>query len=256
MKNLVISFDSISIEYQTDNKEQPLYKRKDNRLKLKDLPWEQRPREKVKIIGLSGLTDTELIALILGSGTAQMDVLRLANAVEEILHEISHDKWMEQLLTIPGIGKNKAMAICASLEYSRRKFKPATSKVNNPEDLFPWLRSYTEKKQEYFLVFALNGANEVISRRVVTIGLLNSSQIHPREVFAEAISERAAAIILAHNHPSGEITPSREDIYVTEKISRAGNILGIPVLDHIIFSHTGFYSMMEFGYISKELPAS
>lgn len=222
-------------------------------IKFKDLPGELKPREKVKTAGINSLSDVELLTLILGSGTAQMDVLELAHAVQNTLHEGIHEKWIENLMQIPGIGAGKALALCASLEYSRRKYKPSTNKISTPEDIYPWLRSYVEKKQEYFLVFSLNGANEIISQRVVTIGLLNSSQIHPREVFAEAITERAASIILAHNHPSGEISPSREDIFVTEKMSGAGLLLGIPVLDHIIFSHTGFCSMLELGHLSGEL---
>ena len=123
-------------------------------------------------------------------------------------------------------------------------------KVSSPADIYSkYLLRYSNKKQEHFIVLELDGGNKVQKCRVVTKGLLNSSQVHPREVFADAIKNRCASIIIAHNHPSGNNEPSREDITVTKRIKEAGEILGISVLDHLIVSSTGYKSMLEAGYL-------
>lgn len=122
--------------------------------------------------------------------------------------------------------------------------------IKTPEAVYhSSLYKYRNKKQEHFIVLLLDGKNEVIKTHVATIGLLNSSQVHPREVFVEAIKRRSASIIIAHNHPSGLNTPSREDLAITKRIKEAGELIGITVLDHIIFSKTGFHSMLENGQI-------
>lgn len=109
-----------------------------------------------------------------------------------------------------------------------------------------------DRKQEHFLCISLNGANEVIATRTISVGLVNKAQVHPREVFADPITDRAAAIIIAHNHPTGNVTPSKDDVEITRKLKAAGETLGIKVLDHIIFSHKGYYSFLE----SNELDRS
>jgi DNA repair protein RadC len=111
----------------------------------------------------------------------------------------------------------------------------------------PWVRHYGDRRQEHFLCISLNGANEVITTRVVSVGLVNKTQVHPREVFAEPITDRASAVILAHNHPSGNLSPSKEDLQITRQLKEAGETLGITVLDHIIFSQKGHYSFLEQG---------
>jgi DNA repair protein RadC len=120
-------------------------------------------------------------------------------------------------------------------------------KIRSAKDVVPLVSHLANRQQEHFLTVSLNGAHEVIASRVVTVGLANSTQIHPREVFAEAISDRACAIIAAHNHPSGDLSPSTEDLAVTERLTQAGGILGIRLLDHIIFSANGFFSFAEAG---------
>jgi DNA repair protein RadC len=121
--------------------------------------------------------------------------------------------------------------------------------IRRPQDVLPFIQHIADKKQEYFLALSLNGANEVIESRVVTVGLLDSSQIHPREVFADAIADRAAAVILAHNHPSGLLEPSPQDLALTRQLVEAGKIVGIEVLDHIIVTKRGYLSLKEQGYI-------
>lgn len=141
----------------------------------------------------------------------------------------------------------KASLICAALEFARRRIRPEGTKIGGPEDVYPLVRHFADRKQEYFICLSLNGAHEVIATRVVTVGLLNSSPVHPREVFCEPIMDRAAAVIVAHNHPSGNLAPSEADSKVTRELRQAGKILGIKLLDHVIFGRSGFLSMREHG---------
>ena len=129
---------------------------------------------------------------------------------------------------------------------SERKAKEAV-RVRVPEDAYHALKKYWRKKKEHFLVCTLNGAHEIVSIRIVSIGIANRSLVHPREVFVEAIKDSAVAVICAHNHPSGNTTPSAEDRQVTRSLKEAGDILGIRLLDHLVFSHKGYYSFLEHG---------
>ena len=124
---------------------------------------------------------------------------------------------------------------------------PEGIKIETPVDVLPLVRHYGDRRQEHFLCISLNGANEVITTRIVSVGLVNKTQVHPREVFAEPITDRASAVILAHNHPSGNLAPSKEDLQITQQLKEAGETLGITVLDHIIFGQKGHYSFLEQG---------
>jgi DNA repair protein RadC len=135
----------------------------------------------------------------------------------------------------------------AGAEFWRRRYRPATHRVKSARDLLPLLAPYKANSQEYFLGFYLNGAHELISQKVITIGLANSALVHPREVFSIAIRENACALVVAHNHPSGDLTPSEQDIEVTIRLSRAGDLMGIKLLDHIIVSKRGYFSFEEQG---------
>jgi DNA repair protein RadC len=137
--------------------------------------------------------------------------------------------------------------ILAALEFARRRIKPEGAKIQTPADLLPHVRHYADRKQEHFLCATINGANEILNIRVVTIGLIDQTPVHPREVFAEAVSDRASAIIVAHNHPAGSLQPSTADIEITQKIKNAGLTLGIELLDHIIFNRQSYYSFLEDG---------
>jgi len=149
------------------------------------------------------------------------------------------------LQRLEGVGPAKATVIAAALEFARRRIRPEGLKVKTPMDVLPLLRHYADRKQEHFLCISLNGANEVIKTRVVSVGLVNKTQVHPREVFADPITDRASAVILAHNHPSSDLTPSKEDVLITRQLKEAGETLGITLLDHIIFSQKGHYSFLE-----------
>ncbi len=213
--------------------------------RIQDIPVNERPREKLLLKGAKSLTDTELLAIILGRGTVKNDVLSLSKKIVEVIDKKGMDFLPEDITEIDGIGQAKATTIAAALEFVRRRIKPEGVKIKSPSDVLPLIQHYSDRKQEHFLTISLNGANEVLNVRVVTIGLVNQSQVHPREVFADALVDRASAIIIAHNHPSGNLTPSPEDIEVTNIIVEAGKILGIKLLDHIVFSKKGSYSFKQ-----------
>jgi DNA repair protein RadC len=148
-------------------------------------------------------------------------------------------------MDLDGIGEAKATAVSAAFEFVRRRIKPEGLKIKFPADILPLIQHYGDRKQEHFLSVSVNGANEVMSVRVVSMGLVNKAPVHPREVFADIIAERASAVIVAHNHPSGDLTPSAEDMKITKQLKEAAAILGLTVLDHIIFSAKGYYSFAE-----------
>ena len=154
---------------------------------------------------------------------------------------------VKALVAIEGVGFARACQIVASFEFARRRLLKESIFIRKAEDVLPLISYISDKKQEYFLCISLNGANEVIGNRVVTVGLLNTNQVHPREVFVDAISDRAASVIVAHNHPSGILKPSPDDIAITRQLVEAGKILGIPVLDHIIITKKGHISFKEKG---------
>lgn len=218
--------------------------------RIKDLPEFSRPREKLKERSASALSDTELIAVILGSGSKGQDVLSLSSKVAKLMAENKGNLSLKELSDIEGIGPAKASQILAGFELSRRYILKDTNRITGAKDVLPLIKDIAGKQQEHFICISLNGANEVIENRIVTVGLLDKSQVHPREVFADVITDRAAAVIFAHNHPSGESKPSNSDLKIHEQLTEAGKILGIKVLDHIIISKKGYYSFQENGLIN------
>jgi len=213
--------------------------------KIKDLPAHERPREKLLEKGAEALSDQELLAIILGKGSQKNDVLSLSKLLIKTIDEKGIKVQANDILGIDGIGEAKASAIAAAFEFVRRRIKPEGLKIKFPVDVLPLIRHYGDRKQEHFLCISINGANEVMNIRVVTIGLINKSQVHPREVFADVIAERASAVIIAHTHPTGDLKPSSKDITVTKRIKEAATVLGISLLDHIIFNNKGYYSFVE-----------
>jgi DNA repair protein RadC len=213
--------------------------------KIKDLPLRDRPREKLLNRGALSLSDQELLAIILSKGTKKADVLSLSKKIVKIIDEKGLLFTAHDLTEIEGIGNAKAATIAAAFEFVRRRIKPEGVKIKFPADVLPLIQHYADRKQEHFLCISLNGANEVMNVRVVSIGLVNKSQAHPREVFADVISERASAVIIAHNQPNGELKPSVEDIKVTKQLKDAAAILGLSFLDHIIFNAKRYFSFTE-----------
>ena len=217
--------------------------------KIKELPEFSRPREKLKEKGPQALSDTELFAIIIGSGNKGQDVMSIASGVSRLIADNKGQITLETLSKIEGIGLAKASQILAGFELARRHIVKETVKITEAKDILPLINDISGKQQEYFVCISLNGANEIIEKRIVTVGLLDKSYVHPREVFADVLTDRAASVIFAHNHPSGELKPSNSDLKIHEQLTEAAKILGIRVLDHIIVSKKGYYSFQENGLI-------
>lgn len=202
--------------------------------------------------GLDFPTDTELLMLILGNGVKGCSVRELADQVNDRIDVSTKETIIKNLTGMKGIGKNRALAVAAAVELGRRKTSFAGICIRTATELLPFVRHYTMKKQEHFLCITLNGAHEIIQIHCISIGTSNAAFIHPREVFSDAIKENAAAIILCHNHPSGNVEPSDPDINATEKLVEASRIIGIPILDHIIIDSHEYFSFMEHGLLFTE----
>jgi len=215
--------------------------------RIRDIPETDRPREKLLRKGAAALSDQELLAVLLGKGTPGMDVMKLAAKLAKVIDEKGLRVQADDLRQFKGVGDAKATLVLAALEFARRRIKPEGAKIETPADLLPHVRHYADRKQEHFLCASINGANEILNIRVVSIGLVDRTPVHPREVFAEALSDRASAIIVAHNHPAGGLEPSTADVEVTKQLKAAGVIMGIALLDHIIFNRTGYFSFLEAG---------
>ena len=215
------------------------------------MPEYARPREKLRKKGPQALTDEELVAAILGMGTTGIDVRTMAKQVAGLIREHKEKLALDHLLAVPGMGLAKAAQILSAFELARRHLFKDTVKITCARDVLPLVGDIAGKQQEHFVCISLNGANEVIEKRVVTIGLLNKSPVHPREVFADVIADRAAAVIFVHNHPSGELQPSESDLNINRQLIEAGKILGIQVLDHIIVTRKGYHSFRETGLLAQ-----
>ncbi|MDI6767509.1 MAG: DNA repair protein RadC [Bacteroidota bacterium] len=216
---------------------------------LDKIPKQDRPREKLLSKGTQALGDQELLAVLLGKGTKTIDVMTLAGKLARLLDEKGMNVTIEDMKQLEGMGDARAMSILAALEFARRRIKPEGIKIETSADLLPQIRHYADRKQEHFLCASINGANEVINVRVVSIGLVDRSPVHPREVFADALADRACAIIVAHNHPSGSLEPSSNDLEITKQLKAAGEVVGISLLDHIIFNRKDYFSFLENGLL-------
>ena len=216
---------------------------------IKDMPEHARPREKLRERGPAALTDEELVAAILGRGTSGIDVRTMARQVAGLIREHKENLTLAQLTAVPGIKLAKAAQILSAFELARRYLLRETVKIVTARDVLPLVADIAGKQQEHFACISLNGANEVIEKRTVTIGQLDQSPVHPREVFADVIADRAAAVIFVHNHPSGDLHPSDADRRTHEQLTQAAKILGLRVLDHLILSKNGHFSFQEAGLI-------
>lgn len=208
---------------------------------------QDRPREKMQQKGPKSLSDKELLAVLLGSGSRHGDVFTLSEKILKVLDSRGNTIGVEALMGVPGIGLAKASILVAALEFARRRISPKGIKITNAPDVFPLIRHIADRRREHFLCISLNGAHEVIGVRTVSVGLVNRALVHPREVFADPITDRACAVIVAHNHPSGNLSPSADDLSITKQLKTAGETLGISLLDHIIFNQENYYSFAEKG---------
>ncbi|HKB86423.1 MAG TPA: DNA repair protein RadC [Ignavibacteriaceae bacterium] len=216
------------------------------------MPLDDRPREKLLLRGAQNLTDTELIAILLRTGTKGKSVIQVAQELKNKYGNLAvlSSKTISSLTGIAGIGKDKAATMLAAFELSRRIQVQSkwfsVRKITSPQDVadifIPLLRDEIVEK---FCVVCLNSANKIIRYETISVGNLNSSVVHPREIFKAAIENNSASIILIHNHPSGNPEPSSEDISITKKVVESGKIMDIPVFDHIIIAGNGFTSFVE-----------
>jgi DNA repair protein RadC len=219
------------------------------RQRIQDMPCGDRPREKLLDRGAASLSDVELLAVLLGSGTRRTSVLDLSSRILRALEGRLDRADAVDLQAITGVGRARACQIAAALELARRHIAKGRHVVREAADALPYLQAIRTKKQEHFVCLSLNGAHEVIESRIVTVGLLDTNQVHPREVFADPIADRAASVLVAHNHPSGTLKASPEDLALTRRIVQAGELLGIRVLDHLIVASDGFLSLKEAGQL-------
>jgi DNA repair protein RadC len=217
--------------------------------KIKELYEKDKPREKLALKGAKSLKNEELMAVLLGSGVRGKDVRKLSREIVSLLDSEFDSLSLDKLLKIHGLGKAKASQILAAIELSRRYLIKNNKKISTAKDVFNELIEYTTKNQEHFILLTLDGAGHLINKRVVFKGTLNQSLVHPREVFADAIADRSAAIIIAHNHPSGSLEPSDADIKITKQLSEVADIVGIDLIDHIIVSKNGYFSFVKEGIL-------
>jgi len=216
------------------------------------IPLEERPREKLKIRGPASLSDRELLAILLNTGIRGKNVKALAGDLLGLLDRTKDIPSIKEISRLPGIGFSKACSVAAMLEFGRRRYGSFSARIKQPVDIFTLVRHYADRKQERFISLSLNGAHEVLAVRIVTIGLVNKTIVHPREVFADLIQDRAAAFCVAHNHPSGKIESSQEDDEITARLQAAARILGLHFVDHIIFSESSWWSFREHGKLADE----
>ena len=208
-------------------------------MKMTDRQLQNRPREKMQKYGAGKLSDLELLMAIIGSGSGAADVTKIARDLKKLIAEKGSELTFEDLMGVKGMALAKTTQFMAAFELWRRQFEVSERPIiDTPEKAVAQLADIRDKKQEYFVCLTLDGANRLIAKRVITIGTLTASLVHPREVFADAITDRAASIIVAHNHPSGNLTPSAADREVTARLHSAGELLGIDVIDHIIVTAT------------------
>jgi DNA repair protein RadC len=218
------------------------------------LSRDELPRERLNQYGPSALSDRDLLAIILNCGIRGKNVLVLAEELLRHLDRIKGIPSIDDLAGLGGLGASKAGTILAMLEFGRRRWGPAGSRISHPSDVFTLIRHYAGRKQEQFLCLSLNGAHELLALRVVTMGLVNRTIVHPREVFSDPLADRASAVIVAHNHPSGQLCPSEEDDEITLQLLTAAEILGIRFLDHVIFCEDGYYSFSQSGRLPGNTP--
>jgi DNA repair protein RadC len=202
---------------------------------IRDIAKEDRPREKLLARGVSVLSSEELLQVIVGSGVKGFDVVKISKQLLKLLEETGGKPTLEQISKVRGISVATATKLLASLEVANRFTKTGT-KIRNVEDVAMILSDIRTKKQEHFVLLTLDGADQLINRHIISIGTVNASLIHPRDVFAQALADNAASIIVAHNHPSGSTLASEADLQVTSRIREAGKLLGISLQNHVIIT--------------------
>ncbi|WP_342515257.1 DNA repair protein RadC [Sporosarcina sp. FSL K6-1522] len=222
---------------------------------IRDVHIADRPRERLIRQGAGSLSNQELIAILLRTGTKSESVLVLANRILSSFDKIQDLKnvTIEELMAVKGVGQAKAVQLLAAAEIGKRLYQKHSEgryTIRSPEDAAAYLMTdMSSLNQEHLVALFLNVKNEVLHKQTIFIGSLNASIVHPRDIFREAVKRSAASIIISHNHPSGNPSPSPEDIAVTKRLIEAGEIMGIETIDHIIIGDHQFVSLKEKGYM-------
>ena len=209
---------------------------------------QERPRERLLDWGAAALTDVDLLAAILGTGTSGADVLETAGRIARAVNiRRLHLVPAEDLLAVRGLGPARAAQLLAAAELGRRLWPDgeAAPLVRGPEQIYELTRDIRAANREHFVGFYLNSRHQVLRRDIISIGSLNASIVHPREVYLPAIALSAASLVLAHNHPSGDPTPSEEDLAITRRLHEAGRLLGIELVDHVVVARDAYASFRE-----------
>ncbi len=219
------------------------------KLRIKDLPFSSRPQEKLLNKGHENLSDAELLAILLGTGSAKQNAILLSRTLLNSfpLKKLSKTS-ISDLVKISGIGKSKATRILAALELGERVFAPSLltkTTIRGAGDLLSHLKDIADKRQEYLVVFYLNARHELLQKEIIGQGSLNNMLITPKEVFSPALITPCASIMVAHNHPSGDPTPSEDDVSFTTRIHEAGEVIGIPLIDHVIVARSDYFSFRD-----------
>jgi len=220
--------------------------------KLSDIPNIDKPREKLASRGIQALSSHELIMVLLGSGTIGRDVSTLAKDILKVIETEKENITLEKLTKIPGIGKAKAGQILSAFELAKRYLIKEEKKIRNTDDILSLVKDIRDKKQEHFITITLTGSSSLIEKREVFKGTVDYSVVHPREIFADAIADRAAGIIFVHNHPADDAKPSEEDIKLTENLCQAAKLMGIQVIDHIIVTKNEHFSFQAEGLLNNK----
>ena len=215
-------------------------------VKIQKLDKKDRPREKLLNKGAQNLTDLELLQIIIGSGTKDADVTKISRSIKKLIDTNGYKITIEQLTSIKGVSTATATKLVALFELAEREFKDFTV-IDSAEKASALVPELKDAKQEHLIVLSLDGAHRLIQKRLISIGTLNASLVHPREVYADPLQDRAASIIVIHNHPSGTLLPSDAYTQITNRLKESGKLLGINLLDHVIITNAGYYSFAEEG---------
>ena len=219
---------------------------------IQSTPEHDRPREKLERKGVGSLSNLELLMVILGRGMQGKDVKSLSKEILKIVENDPQNFDLKQLQSINGIGLAKASQILASFEFAKRFLIKDKTKIQNVDDIIELANEIRGKKQEHFLTLTLSGSGSLIEKRVVFKGTINQSIIHPREIFADAISDRAAGIVFVHNHPENDPEPSHEDIAITKRLVEVAQLVGIQIIDHVIVTEDEYFSFQAEGLLNHE----
>jgi DNA repair protein RadC len=213
--------------------------------RIHEIPAVDRPREKLRHKGAAALSDFELLEVVIGNGASGTNVGQIARRVQKVLQKGVQDLSYDALTSIPGISTANASKILAALELAKRHLIKDIEPLRTMPEILARLDGIRAKQQEYLIALSLDGGQRLIAQRTITIGTLNTLLAHPREVFADAIVDRAASVIVAHNHPSGQTQPTSDDITLTQQLAASGQLLGVTLRDHIVITKNDYFSFRQ-----------